>query len=150
MDEIVWAVNPRYDTLQSLADYICRLVPTVLSAGQVSCELDVATVLPAQLISAEVRHGLVLALREALNNVLKHAAATRVVLTLTYTKDDLHITVADNGHGYDPERIPADRQGLASMQARLREMGGKCTIISTVGIGTTVEFHWHLGSAASH
>jgi signal transduction histidine kinase len=150
MDEIVWAVNPRYDTLQSLADYLCRLVPTVLSAGQVSCELDVAAVLPAQLISAEVRHGLVLALREALNNVLKHAAATRVVLTLTYTQDDLHISVADNGQGYDPERIPADRQGLASMKARLTEMGGKCTSTSKLGVGTTVEFHWRMNSAVSH
>ena len=150
MDEIVWAVNPRYDTLQSLADYLCRLAPTVLSAGEVRCELDVAAVLPAQLISAEVRHGLVLALREALNNILKHAHATQVILTLAHTQNDLLITVADNGRGYDPSLVPPGRHGIASMQARLRELGGRCTITSALGSGTKVEFYWKLDSAASH
>jgi len=75
MDEIVWAVNPRYDSLQSLADYLCRLAPSLLASGAVRCELDVPAVLPPHLIRPETRHGLVLALREAITNILKHARA---------------------------------------------------------------------------
>ena len=75
LDEIVWAVNPRHDTLESLANYLSRFAYDFLSVAEIRCRLDLPLQLPAVLVTTEVRHNLFLAFKEALNNVVKHAAA---------------------------------------------------------------------------
>ena len=77
MDEIVWAVNPQHDTLDSLANYLSRFALDFLNASKIRCRLDVPLQLPKLPVSAEARHSLFLAFKEALHNVVKHSAASR-------------------------------------------------------------------------
>jgi signal transduction histidine kinase len=99
MDEIVWAVNPGNDTLQSLGDYLCKVATSLLGGAGIACRLAVPEVLPERPVSAELRHNLVLAVREALNNVIKHSRAAEASLTLRLDGDVLTIEVGDNGVG---------------------------------------------------
>lgn len=76
--------------------------------------------------------------REALTNVVKHAGASRVVLTLGRTNGVLRLHVEDNGAGFDPARRSASGQGLRNMGERARRLGGSLSIESTPGRGTRI------------
>src|ERR1043166_3813172 len=78
LDEIVWAVNPKYDTLDSLAAYLSRFAQQYLASVGIRCRLKVPVQLPALALSAEVRHNVFLVFKETLNNVVKHAQASQV------------------------------------------------------------------------
>jgi signal transduction histidine kinase len=76
--------------------------------------------------------------REALTNVVKHAGASRVVLTLRRVNGLLRLSVEDNGAGFDPARRSASGQGLRNMGERVRRLGGALSIESASGRGTRI------------
>jgi len=138
LDEIVWAVNPRNDTLANLIDYICQFATDYLRDAGVRCVLDVPDHTPAQEVPANVRHNLFLAVKEALQNIVKHAHATQVVLKISMDDGGLRIQVADNGCGFKAGPAEAGADGLDNMRQRLTEIGGECRIESQAGVGTTI------------
>jgi signal transduction histidine kinase len=150
MDEIVWAVNPQHDSLDSLASYLGRYAQDFLGAANVRCRLDFPVYLPAWPLSAEVRHNLFLAFKEALHNVVKHAAASEVRLSLALPESVFSLGVEDNGAGFaansgalerppEPAR-PGRGHGITNMRRRLAEIGGSCEIQSAPGQGTRIHF----------
>lgn len=147
LDEIVWAVNPRNDTLAHLIDYTGQFAVDYLRAAGVRCLLDVPEQPPERGVPSNVRHNVFLVVKEALQNIVKHAHATEVWLRIHATNDDLKIIVEDNGCGF--EHVPANAlaDGLRNMQQRMNELGGKCRIQSRVGAGTEiiVELPWPPG-----
>jgi len=77
--------------------------------------------------------------QEALNNALKHAAATTVAVRLNCDRDGVELEVVDNGQGFDPDTATATGgMGLVSMQERIKRLNGSFAIQSTPGEGTTV------------
>ncbi|HTR40542.1 MAG TPA: two-component regulator propeller domain-containing protein, partial [Pseudomonadales bacterium] len=148
MDEIVWAVNPEHDTLDSLVNYLGKYSLDYLGSLGIRCRLDLPVQLPQWLITAEVRHHLFLALKEALNNVVKHAAATEVSVSLTTSQNSFTLVARDNGRGFVPDGVsasgetgrPAARNGLVNMRRRLEKIGGYCEIQSKPGAGTEIKF----------
>jgi signal transduction histidine kinase len=142
LDEIVWAVNPRHDTLASLASYFCQYAQHFLKPTTVRCHLEVAKDLPAAELNAEERHSLFLAFKETLSNVVQHAGAKDLRLTISADQGILKIIVSDNGRGLEPHPSPAGAgaDGVGNMQRRLREIGGRCEISSEPGQRTTVTF----------
>lgn len=145
LDEIVWAVDPRHDTLDSLVDYMGRFAQDFLTAANVRCRLDLPVQVPAWPLTAETRHNLFLAFKESLNNAVKHATATEVRISLGLGADSFSLVVKDNGHGFNPAlKMPAEPgrpgsgNGLANMKTRLARIGGRCEIASEPGTGTSV------------
>ncbi len=77
--------------------------------------------------------------QEALNNALKHARASKVVLSICADQDNLRLEVEDNGQGFDQNLVNIQGgMGLASMGERVEKIGGKLTIQSVPGAGTTL------------
>jgi ligand-binding sensor domain-containing protein/signal transduction histidine kinase len=152
LDEIVWAVNPKHDTLDSLVTYLGGFAQQFLSAAGIRCRLDVPVNLPAWAITSEVRHNVFLAFKEALHNVLRHAKATEVRVSLELQPDAFELTIADNGCGFDTRVAklnPAPRpegarlaagNGLHNMRKRLEQVGGRCDWDTAPGEGTRVKF----------
>jgi signal transduction histidine kinase len=150
MDEIVWAVNPRHDSLDSLVTYVGRFAQNFLSPVGLRCRLDVPMNLPAWTLTAEIRHNLFLAVKEALHNVMKHARATEVRISLELLADGFVLVVADNGQGFDPSALAASAavagdnprlapgNGLFNMRKRLEEAGGRCEWHTAPQEGTRV------------
>jgi signal transduction histidine kinase/ligand-binding sensor domain-containing protein len=138
LDEIVWAVNPRNDTLSHLVDYICQYTNDYLRDADIRCLLDVPEQTPAREVPSNVRHNLFLAVKEALQNVVKHARASRVELRLHLEGDQLRMQIADNGCGFGDAPHDDRADGLNNMRQRLAEIGGECRIESAMGTGTTV------------
>ena len=151
MDEIVWAVSPHHDTLDSLVNYLGKFSQDFLNVAGIRCRLVVPIQLPAWPLTAEVRHSLFLAFKEALHNVVKHASATEVHVSLTLAESGFSAAIQDNGIGFnpadagaassnkDPLRI-ASGNGLANMRKRIEGIGGECQVDSAPGKGTTVTF----------
>lgn len=152
MDEIVWAVNPKHDTLDSLVTYLGRFAQNFLSAAGIRCRLDVPVHLPSLALTAEVRHNVFLAFKEALHNTVKHAQATEVRISLQLLSQGFALVVADNGRGFEWQAMksrtngPGDHlrlaggNGLANMQKRLEEIEGCCEWETAPGEGTRVKF----------
>ena len=155
MDEIVWAVDPQHDTVSGLMDYVSAFAEDFLQVAGVRCRMDFPAELPMLRVDAELRYNLFLALKEALNNVVKHARATQVWLRLRLEARGLTLIVEDDGQG-----LPAvgtatsggrrgSGHGLPNLEKRLAAIGGRCTVHSTPGKGTRIEMSARLEPAAS-
>ncbi len=80
--------------------------------------------------------------QEGLNNVTKHADASQVWLRFACDADAATLTITDDGLGFDPEAVPPGHLGLAIMQERAESIGGKLTLVSQTGEGTTLRLDW--------
>jgi signal transduction histidine kinase len=100
--------------------------------------LDLPPQLPAHVVGTEQRHNLFMAVKEALNNVLKHAGATDVSISLAVTDSRLAITIQDNGRGFSVNGEHPAGDGLVNMKQRLARIGGRLTLESQPGDGTRV------------
>jgi two-component system NarL family sensor kinase len=90
-------------------------------------------------LPATIEVGLYRIAQEALNNALKHAAATAVTVRLDSDADWVELEVVDNGQGFDPDTISeSGGLGLVSMQERIKRLNGAFNVQSTPGEGTTV------------
>ena len=101
LDVIVWAVDPEDNSLQSVADYLSGFVQDFLTHSGLSCRFKVPVSLPAVILDGQVRHGLVMAVKESLNNIVKHAEATEIEFSLAASNQVLQIVITDNGKGFD-------------------------------------------------
>lgn len=159
LDEIVWAVNPRNDSLEHLAAYLSHYAAEYFQNTAVQCEMRLPRDLPHHPLSAELRHNLFLAFEEALNNALKHAGASGVSVEMTAQRADFLIVITDNGQGFDVAAAQVERpatssrrggNGLVNMRQRLSVVGGECVVQSRPGQGTTVSLRIPLGNPAKN
>jgi signal transduction histidine kinase len=140
LDETVWAVNPRNDTLPHLIDYISGFAPRFLESAGIALRIDAADRLPPRVVSAETRHNVLLAVKEALNNVVRHAQAKEVWLRVSVDDERVRVAVEDNGRGFEKEPDDALADGLRNMRQRMQEIGGEVEIKSSPGAGTAIRF----------
>lgn len=138
--ETVWAVNPENDNLDALGNYLCQMLNQLCEQAQLGCRLDIQDLPKDIQVSSQIRHNITLAVKESLNNVIKHAKATEVVARITFKKMLLDISIQDNGCGFKPMDNPAGN-GLKNIKLRLEGIGGSSFIESGQGSGTTVHLH---------
>ena len=145
VDAIVWAVNPKNDTLDRFVGYLAQSADQFVRAAGLGIRLDVPDEVPATPLSGRVRHNLFLIIREAVNNAVKHAQAKLVRLGVRLdgplAGGRVTITVEDDGRGFDPNDPTDDgrHSGLANMRRRADDIGGTLTLTSRPGSGTRVE-----------
>lgn len=136
LGEIVWATDPAHDTLSSFVKQVVEMVKT---SSPLCHRMLVPSELPPVQLSAAVRQQLYLTLKEALNNIHKHAGATEITLRISCQGGALNMALEDNGCGFDPSvEPPFGSNGLKNMKERLTQAGGKLTIESKPGAGTAV------------
>jgi signal transduction histidine kinase len=140
MDEIVWAVNPKHDTLDSLVSYLGKYAQDYLGPTGIRCRLDLPFELSDWVLTSPVRHSIFLAFKEALNNAVKHSGAGEIGISAEVKPDHFTLTIRDNGRGFDPASVSGDRNGLANMRKRLEEIHGECVIQSSKGQGSVISF----------
>ena len=143
LDAIVWATEPRNDTLENLTTYLQDYAERYLNASGIRCLSEIQDHLPDRTISSEVRHNIFLTFKEALNNIAKHAQATEVHFVLSIANDRLKIVVQDDGKGF-PETFAVGGNGLHNMRTRIEKIGGCFEQISEGGKGTRICFQIQL------
>jgi two-component sensor histidine kinase len=134
LEEIVWAVRPGSDSLQSLVDYIAHFASELFDGNNIHCRLDLPNNSPAWPLPPDMRHNIFLITKEALTNALKHSGAHEVQVQLKLSGRILEILVQDDGKGFDPETLADERRnGLRNMRRRAEAIGGKLELRCTPG-----------------
>lgn len=140
LEEIVWAVRPGSDSLQSLVDYVTHFASELFEGSATRCRLDLPPDLPTLPLPPDFRHNVFLIVKEALTNVLKHASAHEVHVQIKVINKMLEICVQDDGAGFAPAATKTEEQqhGLKNMQQRAEALGGKLDRQGAAGQGTTI------------
>lgn len=116
--------------LQALA-----LTVEQVSRVQVRVEIDPEA---EEILTGEEAREFVTIAREALSNCVSHARATRIVIALQRIGSRVQLSIRDNGLGFDVKHGPAKSIGFAQMEDRVRKIGGRLEVQSTVGRGTSI------------
>ena len=140
MDEILWAVNPRRDTMRDFAAYVCNYAEAFLEPAQIQCLFVVDQEMALAPLNLPLRRSLLMAIKEALNNAVKHSQATEVRMQIERQGQRLLVAVQDNGRGFEMTHQKPERNGLGNMAQRVNDLGGRCRVISEPGKGCRVEF----------
>lgn len=138
LSEIIWAMNPKNDSLDNFAAYVRRYASTYLEASTVDVKFHFPDTVPNLPMSAELRRNLFLIIKEALHNVIKHSGASKVMIALQIEKKRLNINLKDDGQGFDAKLLPGTGNGLHNMRRRMEDCGGDFRILSAKGQGTEI------------
>jgi signal transduction histidine kinase/ligand-binding sensor domain-containing protein len=138
LDEIVWAVNPRHDSVNSLGSYLCRYAQGFLEPTSIRCRLEISEAEPDRPLNSEQRHNFFLAFEEALANVVKHSGATEARIKISFADQGrLIIRIEDDGRGLPPV-VGEDCDGLNNLRQRMTQIGGQCEIANRPSGGVAV------------
>lgn len=141
--ETVWAISPEHDHLDSLGSYTCQMANQMCGPAGLKCRLEIPDLPPEVIITSSLRHNLVMTIKEAIHNVIKHAEATEVQVKVQFENGLLAVEVKDNGKGF----TPATRRkgnGLLNMERRIHACGGRWTQSSQPGQGTCINIELRL------
>lgn len=138
MDELVWTVNAKNDTVEGFIAYALAYTEEQLHAAGIRLRIDVPADIPVVPINADARRHLFMAFKEALNNIVKHSGASEVQLGFRVDGAGFRIEIRDNGRGFDDDAANPAGNGLPGMKERLAAAGGRAEIRSARAGGTTV------------
>ena len=136
--ETVWAVNPENDNLDELGNYLFQMVNKLCERTPCRCRFHIQNLPREIVVPSKTRHNICMAVKEAIHNVIKHALASEVTLTMTFKDPVLSISIQDNGCGFQPAG-KFTGNGLNNLKQRLKDIGGVCQIESSSGQGTVVK-----------
>jgi len=138
LDEIVWAMNSRNDSVNSLGGYLSHYAQNFLEPTAIRCRLEMQETDPDHPLNSEQRHNLFLAFKESLTNVVRHSGATEVCIKISSAQNKyLFISVEDNGRGL-PETVGEGADGLNNLRRRMALIGGQCEIVGRPGGGVSI------------
>mgnify|MGYP001985366064 CR=1 FL=1 len=133
--DIVWAVDPAHDSVEAFGRRVRVVAQRLLEGHAHTLDIDLGA--PGGALPMVVRRELMLILKEALHNIIRHAGAGRVAVTLRREGTRLTLAVADDGLGFDPA-VVREGHGLGSLRARAARLGGTLDVVSAPGDGTRV------------
>ncbi len=138
LDEIVWSVNPRHDTLGALADYLCKFAQEFLETASIRCRLQISVGERERIVESAMRHNILMTVKESLNNASRHSGASEVWLRLREDADSLVVEISDAGRGIPDSASAPNADGLRNLRKRVQEMSGKLEILTSPDSGTTI------------
>jgi signal transduction histidine kinase len=128
MNAIIWSMSSSNDTLGNMIAYIRSYALEYFEDTGITCSIDIPSKLPNIQVIGEIRRNVFLVVKEALNNILKHAKATEVSITLVRVEDGLTLYIRDNGIGINMDKLRQFGNGLKNMQKRMRDIDVDFTI----------------------
>jgi signal transduction histidine kinase len=137
MSDIVWAIHPANDTLEQLIFRMKEFAADILEPLDITYDFTIENDLASIKLTVNQRRDLYLVFKEAVNNAAKYSRCKSICIELVKKEDNLMLRISDDGDGFEMATIGGGN-GLNNMQQRARLMGGKITIDSVSGKGTTV------------
>jgi len=158
LNVIVWALNPKYDTLDSLVAYSRRYFGEYLDNSGIRFKMELTDAIPKLAITPDFRRNVFYAIQEAIHNAVKHGDCSEIDLTIQphpptpspqgegesgercIIPTHLTIIISDNGKGFDKNKNGLHGNGLLNMKKRAEDLSGWFEIQSSPGKGTRVFF----------
>ncbi|HEY2722280.1 MAG TPA: ATP-binding protein, partial [Chitinophagaceae bacterium] len=136
LQDIIWVLNPKNDTLESLAAYIREYALKFFEPFSVDVQFYYPEKFCDIKLSEETRRNIFLAIKESFNNIGKHAWCNRVQISIGAAGGNVIITLQDDGKGFDLAKVRLFGNGLVNMKNRIEQISGKYEISSQPGKGT--------------
>lgn len=144
MSDIVWAINPRKDSIESVVDRVCSFAADTLSTKGVHWTVESPTELNHLHLSAEQKRNLYLIFKEAVHNSARHSECKNARLKIRLERGNLIAEIFDDGKGFSSEYKSDTKslggRGLTNMQTRAKEIGGHLHFESKKDSGTKMIF----------
>jgi signal transduction histidine kinase len=137
MDDIVWSISPRNDSLENLLIRVRHFATTLFEAKGIDYTIEIQKNISEVRLPIDYRQHIYLILKEAINNLVKYALATEAFLEVTFDHECLTLTVRDNGRGFD-QATPPTGNGLSGMERRATMMNARLSVRSAPGEGTSI------------
>lgn len=134
MSDIVWAINPKKDSLIDLTRRMRGYAEETLQQRDIQLDFSAPDTKHDLKLNADIRRHVYLIFKESLNNIVRHSQAKKVQIEFKVEGKELVLRVSDDGKGFDLQK-EYDGNGLFSMKKRADEIG-KFEMSSTIGKGT--------------
>ncbi len=122
MNAIIWSMSSHNDTLGNMVSYIRSYTIDYLENTGITPIIIIPEKLPALVVNGIIRRNVFLVIKEALQNVIKHAAASEVKIVLQKEKEGISLSIHDNGKGIDFDNIRQFSNGLSNMKKRMKDV----------------------------
>ena len=139
VNDIVWSLNSEKNNLKALQNHLINYAEETLANANLVFTINAVKNMPSRLLELETKKHIYLVFKEAINNIVKHAHATEVDIEFKYHLRKLQISIADNGKGFDVDKIMKGN-GLDSMHHRIKQLNGKIEFTQNIPKGTIVKF----------
>jgi signal transduction histidine kinase/ligand-binding sensor domain-containing protein len=149
MSDIVWSINPAKDHLSDLVQRMRRFAADLLSPLGISFRFVAPEIAEEIVVSSSIRREIFLIFKEAINNIVRHSGATDVRIELAIEGDEIVFRISDNGRGFVPSELKDSfsGNGFPGMRRRVNELGGRLSVVSEAGAGTTISVNTPLVEA---
>jgi len=137
MRDLIWALNPENTTLAGLIARMREYISDYLEDQHANLQFSIPDSLPQDAISKESHRQLLMVVKEAFNNIAKHAQATHVRFSVRLG-ENLTIVIEDDGKGFTIGQNAGN--GLRNIKARMESIGGSALTDSEPGRGTATTF----------
>jgi ligand-binding sensor domain-containing protein/two-component sensor histidine kinase len=137
MSDIVWAINPKRESLLDLTRRMRQHAEEVFTLRDIDLRFNGPSAADSLKLGMDVRRDLLLIFKEAVNNCARHSRCERVEIDMRVEGGRLVLTVVDHGVGFDPS-IQSEGQGLMSMKRRAHTLNGSLGITSGPPGGTVI------------
>jgi streptogramin lyase len=145
MQDIIWTIQSRHDSLDDVVTRMREFGLKMAEARGVEFKMQISDKFQTTRLDVEQRRNVYLIFKETINNAIKYAECTQISVVLEVSGRNLYLQITDNGKGFDLATI-RQGNGLQNLQKRAHEIGGKLSIQSAPGAGTSIELQVRLTS----
>lgn len=138
MNDIVWAINPRNDSLEKVISKIQAYAIPVCASRHIRFHPIRPDEQPAMAVSMLQRNNIYLICKEAINNAVKHSGAVNIWFSIEKKQGETCITIRDDGEGFELD-IVKEGEGLQNMKTRADEIKARFRMTTGNGKGTLVQ-----------
>ena len=137
MDDIIWSINPKNDSLANLLLRIKRFASNLFEARNINYNITIQEHVSQVKFPMETRQHIYLILKESINNLIKYSQATSAVIDVSYDQCMFEIHIKDNGVGFEMANN-FDGNGLLSMKNRAAIIDADFAILTSPEAGTEI------------
>jgi signal transduction histidine kinase len=138
LGETIWAINPKHDNFESLLSYMRSHISDFFEGSNFEVDIDFPDEIPEMVINPGLIRNIYLVLKESLNNAVKYSGAGHISIVFNCTKTHYHLSISDDGRGFEKDNIKENSNGLRNMRKRIESTRGIFNITSNRNEGTTV------------
>ena len=121
--EAIWTMNPKFDKMENFISYLRYYVYGVFEHSTIAFNFNAPDSVPDILLAGDLRRNVLLCIKEALHNIMKHSKATHASLSLAVNAGILIVEIVDNGVGFDVVGARTFGNGLNIMKSRMEKYG---------------------------
>lgn len=136
MREMLWSLNVSNDNIENFTDYCIHYLENYFSKTNINFDFQKNILNQQTIIKSEIRRNVLMVIKEAAHNIVKHSQARQVIFQITDENQNLKINISDDGKGFSSE-IPSMGYGLSSMKSRIESLGGILDLASSAS-GTSI------------